>query len=477
MKKYPIRKSRCLTGPSHKCKVSWQSRSFPSNIHVKFTAELIILLILIINPVLNINAQQNDSITFYLQKYDYGKVIDLIDKTDNYESDLRLLNSKATALKGLNKYQQAIVYYEILYREDSSDTKNVIELADCYQSLGDYKMAQKLYFRTLKLNPVNDYLIQQLANSYYMDDNFEQAKKYYLTAYATDSTFYLSKQLAKCYDILEIIDTAILYYRKSISLNPSDFQSSYRLANLYKQKEDYKKGISVTDTFLCRDSMNIKMLKLSGSLHFLDKNFTRSAERFEQCIALNDTSDLVNKYLGYSYFKIEKYEKAKDYLEKAYLRDTMNADLCYTLGLSCDYSIYKKLGIKYLSKTIDLVTPAPEFLSRIYQDLAAAYTGYYKYEEALESFLKGYELNPNDTLLIFKIASHYDNRIKDKNKALTYYQKFIETRPIDRKPLPTMHVEGGIVVSYYDYVERRMKEIKEELFWKGEKQNEGRIKK
>jgi tetratricopeptide (TPR) repeat protein len=477
MKRIPIYKKRHFSGVSGQYHSCWKLYALSAAMQIKSAGILIIMLLQIINPCLSIKAQQNDSITYYLQKYNYGKVIDLIDKADNYDSDLRLVNIKADALKGLNKYQQAIVYYKRLYREDSSDIKNIIELADCYQSLGDYKMAQELFFNALKFNPVNDYLIQQLANSYYMDDNFKQARKYYLTAYSADSTFYLSKQLAKCYDNLEIIDTAILFYCKAISLNPSDFQSSYRLANLYKQKEDYKKGISITDSFLDRDSTNIKMLKLSGLLHFLNKNFPGSAERFEQCIAFNDTSDFVNKYLGYSYFRIEKYEKAKDYLEKAYLRDTMNADLCYTLGLSCDYSIYKKLGIKYLNKTIDLVTPAPEFLSRIYQDLAAAYTGYYKYEEALESFLKGYELNPNDTLLIFKIASHYDNWIKDKNEALAYYQKFMETRPKERKSLPTMHVEGGIVVSYYDYVERRMKEIKEELFWKGEKQNEGRIKK
>jgi tetratricopeptide (TPR) repeat protein len=162
----------------------------------------------------------------------------------------KLPGLKATALKGLNKYQQAIIYFDKLYLQDTSNMNHIIELADCYQSPGEYKKSQELSSRTLNLNPFNNYLTQHPAN--------------------------------------------------------------------------------------------------------------------------------------------------------AYLRDTMNADLCYTPGLSCNYLIYTKLGIKYLNRTIDLVTPAPEFLSRIHQDLAAA---------------------------------------------------------------------------YYDYVERRIKEIKEELFWEGEKQNKGRIKK
>ncbi|MBN2212914.1 MAG: tetratricopeptide repeat protein [Bacteroidales bacterium] len=211
------------------------------------------------------------------------------------------------------------------------------------------------------------------------------------------------------------------------------------------------------------------MLKLNGYLNFLDKDFITAIKSFENCISLNDTSNFTYKYLGYSYFKTEEYQKAKDYLEKAFQKDTSNVELCYLLGLSCNYSVYKELGIQYLSKTIELATPSSEFLSQVYQDFAAANTGFYKYEEALEAYLKAYELNPNDTLLIFKIASHYDNWIKDKDKALIYYQIFMKTRPKEKKPLPKMPVPGGIVVSYYDYVERRMGEIKEELFWQREK--------
>jgi tetratricopeptide (TPR) repeat protein len=154
---------------------------------------------------------------------------------------------------------------------------------------------------------------------------------------------------------------------------------------------------------------------------------------------------------------------AKDFLEKAYLKDTLNPDLCYTLGLACDFSVYKELGVFYLSKTIELVTPSPDFLSQVYQDLANANTGFYKYDEALTAYLTAFELTPNDTLLIFKIASHYDNWLKDKENALVYYQKFMDTRPKKNKPLPKM--PGVMVLSYYEFVERRMTEIREEMFW------------
>lgn len=469
MKRIPSHKSKSLATPSQDHPIGYQTHAFFSSALIGRFYKLIVLIIVIFSTVLNTDAQQYDSISNYIQQYEYQEAINQIDKIVNYSADLELIILKATALKGLNKHQEAIPYYVQIFKNDTSNLKSIVELANCYQSIGNYKNTQKLYSRALLINPQNNYLFQQLANSYYLDNDYKNALKYYLSAYSTDSSYYLSKQLAKCYDNLNKIDTAIFYYRKTVELNPVDFQSTYRLAGLYKQKEDYEKGIFLTDSFLEQDSTNIKMIKLNGFLYFLNKDFTKSTERFEQCIALSDTSDFVNKYLGYSYFKMEEFQKAKDYLEKAYQKDTTNIELCYVLGLSCDYSIYKKLGIEYLSKTVDLLIPSPTILSQVYQDLAAANTGYYKYEEALGAYLKAYELTPNDTLMIYKIASHCDNWIQDKNLALKYYQKFMTTRPKDRKPLPKMPVPGGIEISYYDFVERRMNEIKEELFWQGEK--------
>jgi tetratricopeptide (TPR) repeat protein len=424
---------------------------------------LSLLLATVFNTLINLDAQDLDSIHFFIEQYEYQKAIDIIDRIAEYEKTPKLVDLKVISLKELHKYQEALPYLENLYMQDSSNVERITDLANCYLLLGNFKSAQRLYKKALSQIPGNNYVIQQLANSYFQLDDFEESKKYYLSAYTIDSTFYLARQLGKCYENLDMIDTAIYYYKISLATNPFDFESTYRLANLYKLGAEYSEGIILTDTFLQQDSTNFKILRLSGFLHFLNKSYDISVKRFENCIAIGDVSEFVIKYLGYSYFKTNEFELAKDYLERAYLKDTLNADLCYTLGLSCDYSVYKKLGIYYLNKTIELVTPTPDFLSQVYQDLATANTGYYKYNDALDAYLTAYELTPNDTLLIFKIARHYDNWLKDKKTALIYYQKFMDTRPENNKPLPKM--PGVMVLSYYDFVERRMVEIREEMFW------------
>ena len=412
---------------------------------------------------LNLQAQVPDTLKLLMDQYDYQRAIDLMDKIDGHEEKQELLELKIAALMGMNLYQESLPYFQQLYLQDSTNVSRIVEFANCYQSLGNYQAAQKLYQKALEIYPQNNYVRQQLANSYFKLDDFTEAKNLYLFAYTRDSSFFLARQLGVCYDNLDLKDTAIYYYKISLAFNPFDFESTYRLANLHKQQEEYPMGIALTDNYLLRDSTNFKMLRLSGFLHFLNGSYDRSVKRFERCVVSGDTSDFVNKYLGYSYFRTGEFELAKDYLEKAFLKDTTNADLCYVLGLSCDYSIYKKLAIYYLNKTIELLTPSPEYMSHVYQDLAVANTGYSKFNDALDAYLAAYELTPNDTLLIFKIASHYDNRTDDKETALLYYQKFMDTRPRNKNALPKM--PGMMVISYYDYVEKRMAEIREEMFW------------
>lgn len=437
---------------------------------MKLYCRVLFISLLVISSVTRINAQQRDSIISLFQQFEYQKVIGQINENDSLSNDPQLLYYKAAALKGLNKFQQAIPYYEKLLKQDTLNLKYRIELAECYQSLGNFKETQQLYIGALDSDSVNYYLVQQLANSYYLDDDFTKAKMYYQKAYLNDSTFYLSKQLARCYDNLGNRDSAISYYKKAIVHSPIDFQSNYRLANIYMQKKEYEKGILLADTFLTYDSTNIRMLKLSGLLYYQNREFTNSVKRFEKCVELNDTSGFTNKYLGYSYFKISEYSKANNYLEPAYLQDTLNTELCYTLGLSFMYSDNIDEAVRYLKRTLELAIPAPDFLSNIYQDYGYACSKNSEFNEALDSYLEAYKLTPGDTLLLLKIASNYDNYTNDKEKALKYYKLFMATRPKIRKPLPESK-KGEIIISYYDYAERRIKEIQEDQFWQGNRKD------
>jgi len=402
-----------------------------------------------------------------MREYEYDKAIVLIDRFDKENLSQELTELKARALKGLNLYKAAILEYEKSYEKDTTQLRNLIEMASCYRSLGNNKKAQDLYLKALSRSSNNNFLYLQLGDVFYQDDQLDSAIKYYDHTYQVDSSFYLARQLGRCFDKLNQADSAIYYYKKAIARNPIDFQSNYLLSDIYKQREEYDLAIEGVQTYLDYDSSNLKMLKLEGYLCFLMKRYTCSIASFEKCLTLNDTSDFTQKFLGLSYYKVEEYQRAKKYLEAAFQNDTTNLSLCYALGISYDGSGESLAGVRYFHKTILLATPTPGFLSMVYQNMAKANIGCSQYKSALTAYKKALQLTPDDTLLLFKLGIHYDHNLNETEKALFYYQKFIKTRSEDDTTTTTISGAGVMADHYYDYAEQRISEIKEELFLRG----------
>jgi len=419
----------------------------------------ILALLLLSHAVFSQN--QVDSIDYFIKQYNYQKALELIEQTDIADN----LYKKGTILKNLNQYQEAIICFNQLLENNPADVQILVELASCFESLNNYKASQTLLIKALEFQPNNLFLIQKLGNAYYQNENFNKAIDLYLQAENYGETYFLSKQIARCYERLDSIDMSITYYTKALEFNQFDAQTTLRLANIYRKLGETVNGLFLTEQYLKNDSTNTKVLAINALFHYLYNKFPEAVYKFERCLELNDTSYFVIKNLGYSYFKNKNFDSAKTYLEMAFKRDSTNAELCYMTGMACAYSVYKKQAVEYLSKSIDLLTPSPLLLSGIYTEMGKAYTGDYQYKNALNAYLKALELNPNDTILVFTIASHYDSWINDPKKALDYYQKFMDTSPEQKnKALPKL-IKDGLVVSYYEFVERRIKEIKKDSFW------------
>jgi tetratricopeptide (TPR) repeat protein len=430
---------------------------------LKWLSPVLIFGILLLLPTGKAEAQ-NDSIAWNMQNFDYVRALELIGNQQAKDSDLVLVNYTATALRGLNKHQQAIPYLEKLLKADSTNIRNLVELALCHQVTGNNTLSREYFSKALEFKPKNSYLIQQTATAFFQENNFRKALELYFLAYTSDSTTFLQRQIAKSYDNLGVIDSAMLFYAKTIMGNPSDFSSTYRLATLLMQIGAIDESLAVGDNYLSIDSTNIRMLRLSGQLHFTLENYEKSIARFNRCLELKDTSLVTTKYLGYNYYKTEKYAEAARYLEPAFKLDSLNSELCFLLGISHSRSYYPFKGIQFLDKTIDLITPRPEFLSTIYQNIGKTYAAHNRPDKAIDAYLSAIQHSPSDTLVYFKLARQYD-RMRRIEQAISYYQDFLKyrgNRPPNQEPRAE---DEGLKVSYYDFAERRVAELKEQLFW------------
>ncbi|MFO7370384.1 MAG: hypothetical protein R6X09_08960 [Bacteroidales bacterium] len=411
-----------------------------------------LVLFIFLRPAM---AQTHDSIAALMQVYDYQGALQQINKINPDSLDSETLYIKAAAFKALSKFPEAIICFDLLYRKDTANIKVALELADCYKSTNNNRKPRELYEKALLLNPANKYLMQMLAGSYFITEQYENAKMLYLQACELDTSVFLLKQTGLCCEKLQQDEEAIFFYKRAIHWNPDDYQPVFRLANLYKNLREYDKGIAIADSFLKRVPDNRDVMRLCGYLHYLNKVFPSAISRFEQSVALSDTTIFVHKYLGFSYFKQNEFPKAITNLEKVFAVDSTDTELCYALGLAHDVPE----NIRYFNAAINQVTPAIALLSTVYQDLALALTKAWKYDEALAALLKARELTPGDPAILYKIGVHYDNWMNDKTLAVKYYRNFLETKSALGEGLYAVTATSVITKADYDHAGSRIHDI------------------
>jgi tetratricopeptide (TPR) repeat protein len=310
-----------------------------------------IIILLYWNIAYSQPLNRNDSIRKLLDMYQYPLALELINKQLEINSnDVSLHLLKGNALKGLLKYSDAIHAYETTLSIDSGNNAALIETANVYKLLGDYNKSLGYLVKANKLRANNISIKVEIANTLFFLENFDEAKNIYLNLYTIDtSKTFLLRNIARCYDRLNNNDSTIYYLEKSLKNNASDYQSIVRLCNLYIKMKSYQKGIDITELYKKYETSNQKINSMNAYLYLLNKNYEEAVNRFNKCIKDNDTSGFVQKFTGISYFNSENYDTAKIYLEKAFAKDSTDAQTSHFLGIVCSLANFPELGIQYLN--------------------------------------------------------------------------------------------------------------------------------
>jgi tetratricopeptide (TPR) repeat protein len=420
-----------------------------------------IICFLKLNSISAQNPVNHDHLRKLLQEGRYVQALARIDSLETGSGDTTLLIMKGLALKGVFNYTAAARVFNQVLSHDSTQLQAMLELAGIYKQMGDLRNALTWLNRAYRLEN-EPAVLAEIASIWFLSEEFETAKSYYFQLLEADpGNPVFIKNIARCYDRMELTDSAIVYYEKTVEASLTDYVTLIRLCNLYIKKDLYPEGIALTDRYMALDSLNRKVNRLNAYMVILNKDYPTARERFQKCMNQQDTSGFVYKYFGIACLKLESPDTARIFLEKAYMQDSTDSQLCYYLGRACNQLFSYDLGVKYFNRTIKIVNPSPVYLCGVYQFLAESYNGQYRRQDALTALLKAYDLQTGDTLLLFNIGNQYDIYMDDKEMALKFYTEFMQTRPAPKK-LPATP-SGATEYSYYNAVERRIAEIKKSI--------------
>jgi tetratricopeptide (TPR) repeat protein len=333
-------------------------------------------------------------------------------------------NTKLLDLYQTQRYAEAAVYLQSIYKEDTQDLKELSQLAYANLMAGKLPEAEKSYLKLYTQQPTNLSTLFSLANISIRRGIDEKAKGYYQEILKLDSTnFNVYKQLASL-NKDDINTEKIKYLRKANTLNPTDADVAFSLCEIYFKMNFFAGADKVLQPAIAADSTNLQLLKMKMPISMANKKYDESIATGFKLLSYGDSSTFVLNNLAKSYFLKLDYRNALKYFLIINDKAFDNEGLYYNIGLS-----YR--GIK------DYKNAAPFFEKAIKEGISTKIASYYgllgdsfeeinKNEEANAAYKRGLLFENNGSLL-YNIALVYETKLNDKKNAINYYEQYLKT--------------------------------------------------
>lgn len=414
----------------------------------------IILLALLAMQYLGI-AQQEYELHFV--KNEYAIIIEKANQKQSADDYYWL----AIAHNELGETTVALTLLEEGNKQFPQQKKLEIYLSNLYFETGNYYKAKPLL---IQYQEESRSILQQLVKIYEFENDHTKAIEILLKANDNkDKDAWILKHLAQNYQLINSLRYTSTYFYKALLANPDDMLTRYRAARYYIKIKQYDSAENYCDVLLAKDSLNTKFTKLKAIASFNKKAYYRSVHSFYKAQELGDTSDFIRKHIGICEIKLQHFDTALYYFQKIESRSKNDFEINYYLGRCMLKTGNPMDAMPYLQKADSLSQPDPKIMESIELDKAVIYHGNKQYLKEIESWNKAYAYTPNPEYLI-QIAMVYHSFEKDLEKALDYYEKFLESLPKNTKKHE--YKEDEIVISYENVAKQSIANIKKELFFK-----------
>ena len=370
----------------------------------------IILLAFLCTTTL-VMAQRINHVQEAIANYDYEAALTLIAKE---KPTIPLLLQKGKAQRGLGMNTEALSTYQEIITNDTANTRAYIEAAECCRSLAKYQQALKYYEQALDLNPENKYVRIQYIGLLLSLQKFQDALgESSLMTEKDSSAIALHLQAQSFEGMGELLPATGCYYNIQEKY-PDDYLAGAKLAALNIAGSYFNEAIEATEKYRQIDTTNIAVNRQNALAYCLNKDYPTAIQRYEYLVSQGDSSFHTCYYLGISYYAEEKYYEAHDFLEAARKHDPENVNLLYYLGRACAKTSWKKLGVEYLEKALDLTIPKDSNMVRLYIGMTDCYKMAQMPKEQIESIRERYrKYDKQNHKLLYDMAFIYLYSLKD----------------------------------------------------------------
>ena len=343
--------------------------------------------------------------------------------------------------RNLEKYEEAIEAFTQAKKWGRNDAWINDEIGHCYKKKGDMKKALEFYLIAEKDNKKDPYLMSDIAWIYDGLGQYEEGLKYIKKAVKLGrDDAWLNEEYGACLAGLDRYEEAIEKYKYALNLDDEEKDEAYiyrQLGWCYRQLEDYEKALEYALIAYELDKDDIHSLSQVGwfydymgkyeeGLPFLLRaeelgrddewinteiatNLGRSGktsegiERLHKSLAMVSEEDInqrifINSEIAWNYGRLEEPhpEEALKYLNIAKELGREDAWIYSQIGYQLGYNLEtRKEALEHFDKALEL----GQNDAWIFEMRGTILLDFKRYEEALDSFKKAYDLNDDSWYL------------------------------------------------------------------------------
>jgi tetratricopeptide (TPR) repeat protein len=410
---------------------------------MKTTLFTIILIALSINSISAQNIPAGSAIDLMLQRGEYDKAADTCRQIISHDSlNHEVWYKMGIAYQNMLEDDSALFSFYKAARLDSGNKAYNFMLARGYYSKGKLKPAEPLFNKLCNLDSLKWAYAYYLTSIYMQTGKYDEAIKIYKRFLEKDSLNYIFiDKIAYANLKKEDFETSTELYNKSLSINDKDLTAIKNLAYLYSLAGRADTSIQLLTRGMEIDKSDIDLYLSRASLYYAGHYTNSALDDYMVVLSTGDSSRLYLKRIGIGYCNNLQPREGVNYLLKAYDKDPTDYETCSYLGQSYYKLKDYKNSIYYYDREIDILTPVVQQLGLTYILSGESQKDNGMYKEAIASYKKSLALKP-DVNIYMIMANLYDDKLKNRDKAIYYYQKFLDNLKPGQKDFTPEYVKS-----------------------------------
>ena len=233
----------------------------------------------------------------------------------NNLNDIEVLETLGNILINIERHPEAINIYLQLIEYDSDNEFYYNNLANSYYKLDDFDNALENYKKIIELNEENYEIYLKIGLILNKQNLFFESEKFLVQALDCNAaTKNLLIQLGIAYGGQKKFLQSLLAFKKALKFSLEDPIIHYQLAVIYKELDIYDLAIDNFLFYLKNNEKDDIALYLIGECYYLQQNFNLAIKYYSQALAVNNNiKSLYN--IGLCYEKINDNKNAAKYFK------------------------------------------------------------------------------------------------------------------------------------------------------------------